>query len=364
MKANINRTWMKISNRSRLIAKNNNWANPDMTLRYPYRNLVFKGGGIRGLAYKGTLEILEERGILPQIERVAGTSAGAITAMLVSLRLPFQTMMDVIKTLDYTKIPQTHLIESKTHEILASIGLGNGDLMCTSRLLNEYGWFSSLYFYEWLQDLIADAFDGNGSATFSDFRQHGFRDLYIIASNMNKRQAEIFSYETTPNVAVADAVRMSISIPLFFHALRFDGRNFGQGDLYVDGGLYDNFPIQIFDHERFAIHNPWYIKGINWETLGCYLYPYRSPEILQKDPQNLREFLGLTLTNLFDAYQRMSYDNSAIDQRRTIKINDCGISPIEFNIPVDSEKYNMLIESGRESTRNFLDEEFPTDIFA
>lgn len=44
--------------------------------RYPYKNLVFKGGGIRGIAYVGVIEVLDENDILQQIERVAGTSAG------------------------------------------------------------------------------------------------------------------------------------------------------------------------------------------------------------------------------------------------------------------------------------------------
>ncbi len=45
---------------------------------YEYKNLVLEGGGIRGLAYPGALKVLEEKGIIKNIERVAGTSAGAL----------------------------------------------------------------------------------------------------------------------------------------------------------------------------------------------------------------------------------------------------------------------------------------------
>ena len=41
------------------------------------KNLVFKGGGVLGIAYAGAIEILEEKQILQQVQRVAGTSAGA-----------------------------------------------------------------------------------------------------------------------------------------------------------------------------------------------------------------------------------------------------------------------------------------------
>ena len=45
-----------------------------------------QGGGILGIAYVGALQELEKEGILQNIERVAGTSAGAMNAMLMSLK--------------------------------------------------------------------------------------------------------------------------------------------------------------------------------------------------------------------------------------------------------------------------------------
>ena len=49
-------------------------------------NLVFEGGGVKGIAYAGALEALEEANLLAQITAVAGTSAGAITSCLLALR--------------------------------------------------------------------------------------------------------------------------------------------------------------------------------------------------------------------------------------------------------------------------------------
>ncbi|MBV7331577.1 patatin-like phospholipase family protein [Chloroflexi bacterium TSY] len=75
-----------------------------MTITYPFKNLVFHGGGIRAFAYHGALPVLEEYGTLPQIERVAGTSAGAMTAALVSVRLTAGETVDLFRSLDYSKI--------------------------------------------------------------------------------------------------------------------------------------------------------------------------------------------------------------------------------------------------------------------
>ena len=52
---------------------------------YHFRNLVLECGGVKGIAYVGALQVLEEKGILPDILRVGGTSAGAINAVMLGL---------------------------------------------------------------------------------------------------------------------------------------------------------------------------------------------------------------------------------------------------------------------------------------
>ena len=51
-------------------------------MAYHFKNLVFEGGGVKGIAYIGAMQVLKDKGILPAIERVGGTSAGAINATL------------------------------------------------------------------------------------------------------------------------------------------------------------------------------------------------------------------------------------------------------------------------------------------
>ena len=43
-------------------------------MTYPFRNLVFEGGGVKGIAYVGAMTVLEKEGILKNIVRVGGTS--------------------------------------------------------------------------------------------------------------------------------------------------------------------------------------------------------------------------------------------------------------------------------------------------
>ena len=50
-------------------------------MSYCFKNLVFEGGGAKGIAYLGAMEVLEKKDILKNIERIGGASAGAINAL-------------------------------------------------------------------------------------------------------------------------------------------------------------------------------------------------------------------------------------------------------------------------------------------
>ena len=314
-----------------------------------YRNLVFKGGGVRGIAYMGALQVLEDKGILKNIQRTAGTSAGAIAATLTSFRLSVAETIDVFNTLDINKIPQSRsLLQSPRFSPVR----GHENYR---RLVANYGWYSSEYFYIWLQDTIARYCRGNCQATFAEFRKLGHRDLYVVATNLSRHRSEVFSAKSTPDVCVADAVRMSMSIPLYFEALQFDGRAFGSGDYYVDGGIYANYPIHLFDGSDFSGSSLAFRKGTNWETLGLYLYADKDKgEPVPDIPKNLVDFVLLTGHNFYDSYEESSLLNRAIEQRRTIEISDCGISALDFDIQPGGDKYNQLFKSGNDAAKNFL----------
>ena len=65
-------------------------------MSYHFKNLVFEGGGVKGIAYVGAMEVLDREGILNNIERVAGTSAGAMVAVLVGLKYSAEEVKDVL----------------------------------------------------------------------------------------------------------------------------------------------------------------------------------------------------------------------------------------------------------------------------
>lgn len=328
---------------------------------YPFKNLVFRGGGMKGTAYTGVLQVLDEEGILKQIKRVAGTSAGAITATLVSFNLDINHTLELIKSLDFKQVPQlkAESMESGRFWLPKFIGKEvskiTGDLGAIQRLMTRYGWYSSEYFYQWMRSIIAEQCNGNENATFQDFKNLGYKDLYIVGVNIVKIEPFIFSAETTPKMAVADAVRISMSIPLYFEVMQFDGETCGKGEQYVDGGLLLNYPLHIFDNPVYKESDIWFRDGINWETLGFYLYNPSDRLAKTNKIDNFREFIS----HLYESYnisqQIAEIENNAIDRRRSVLINIREVSATDFHLTYDDEKLINLIEEGKIATRNFLE---------
>lgn len=200
-------------------------------MAYHFKNLVFEGGGVKGIAYIGAMQVLHSNGILSDIQRVGGTSAGAINATLFALGFTNTEQRKILKNLNFKNFMDDSW----------------GVLRDADRLIDKFGWYKGDFFREWIGKLIENRL-GSSHATFRDLKEAGRPDLYVYETNLSTRFGERFSYEHTPTVRVADAVRISMSIPLFFAAVR-NIRN----DVYVDGGVLNNYPIKLFDRKKYIV---------------------------------------------------------------------------------------------------------------
>jgi NTE family protein len=327
-------------------------------MAYPFRNLVFEGGGVKGIAYVGAMEVLQSLNILQKIRRVGGTSAGAINAVLLGLNYGVEESQETLSGLDFKKF----LDDSW------------GVVRDTDRLIHEFGWYKGDFFRKWIGERIA-AKTGNPNATFNDVDQlkpsRGFRDMYFIGTNLSTRFAEVFSFEHTPRMCVADAVRISMSIPLFFAA-----RQSPRGDIYVDGGVLDNYPIKLFDREKYveahALEPEYYrqhnedLRGqgrtisryvYNQETLGFRLDSAKEIAVFrdQAEPEHhaIEDFFeyawGLIDTVLESQSSQHLHSD---DWQRTIYIDTLGVRTTQFDL--DDATKKALVDSGRDHTRAYF----------
>ncbi|SKC45523.1 patatin-like phospholipase family protein [Maledivibacter halophilus] len=329
---------------------------------YNYKNLVFEGGGVLGIAYLGVLDYLYNKGILQNITKVAGTSAGAITTCLTSFSLPFNEMKKIADTLDYKKIPQNgeHSdLKIIPHAIKKEIEKIFGDIDCIYRLIKNYGWFSSEYFYKWIKKQIADQFDSSKKLppyTFKDFKtpyihvnQRPFLDLYIIGTDISTNSSMLFSYETTPDMEVAEAVRISMSIPLFFESIEINKDMSYKNSIshvFSDGGIMRNYPINLFDSNYFMDN---IINGINIQTLGAkFISQPKYNEI-----NNLLEYIE----NLFKSFMKVQediYNQSPKDKMRSIEIDTKNVSSTNFDITTGDKTYNFLYNQGYKAAKKYF----------
>ncbi|RUS74313.1 hypothetical protein EGW08_017922 [Elysia chlorotica] len=261
---------------------------------YPFENLVFEGGGNKGLAYCGAVRLLEELNIWPQVKRLAGSSAGAMTAALLAVGY------------------NSHDLEQFFSLNLNNIFLDHrfGYLSLIPNLLTSYGWNPGKRIYKWFGHKMADR-TGDPDITFKEVYEMYQRELCVVATNLNQMTSLYCHPKTTPDMPVRLAVRMSMSIPGMFKAVTHT--MYGQTDVFVDGGVLCNYPIHCFDGwwlsmepennfleklqplediprllertERFGQYNE--------KTLGMQLYSDNEQDLLKYQLENLRHGVQL-----------------------------------------------------------------------
>lgn len=203
-----------------------------------YVSLVISGGAMKVTSVIGILKYLEEKDIVNHIKNYVGTSAGAIFCLLFSLGYTSKELREII--LDIFKDPNVTNFEPEgILNIINTFGINNGEHI--EDLFNRF---------------IYKKYN-RYNMTFIDFAKQSGKNLVICVSNLTKEKVEYFSVDTTPHFSVAKAIRASCSIPIMFTPLCIDK------NMYLDGGLYNNFPI-----DYFSGHTLRDILGINIQTQG------------------------------------------------------------------------------------------------
>lgn len=328
-------------------------------MAYSFKNLVFEGGGVKGIAYVGALEVLAEKNILEGITRIGGTSAGAINAILLGLGFSPEETKSILWSLDFNKFMDDSW----------------GIVRDTDRLINSFGWYKGDYFRAWIGKLIKQK-TGNSESTFSDIEamkeKKDFKSLYFMGTNISTSFSEVFSAEHTPRTCVADAVRISMSIPLFFAAQRSI-----RGDVYVDGGVLDNYPVKLFDRKKYLTSNnyfePEYYKNINSslvdtdrtiseyvynkETLGFRLDTQKEISVFRDHAEpphckidNFFDYTWALINTVLEAQQSSHLHSD--DWSRTVYIDTLGVQTTDFDLQ-DSKKKDLVI-SGRDGALNYF----------
>lgn len=308
-------------------------------------DLVFEGGGVKGIGLAGAFGYLDEQGFKPQ--RVAGTSAGAITAALVAAGYSGEELRSLV--LEQMKFKSFEdggdWLGSQAIEFVAHKGLHPGK-----------------YFEGWMRDRLRD----KGITKFGQLRDTsadggGDYRLQVIASDITEQRMLVLPRDAQQHLGVdpdeleiAAAVRMSMSIPIFFDpVVHHDPRNPREQRLIVDGGLLSNFPVWLFDIPAGQVPR--------WPTFGLLLVapnqqaplvPGDAPQHADEGKVSIKGFLLAIGHTMMEAHDRLYVEQA--NYARTIPIDTLGVQTTQFSIDDDPQLKQRLYESGRNAAAEFL----------
>jgi NTE family protein len=311
-----------------------------------FADLVFEGGGVKGIGLAGAYAALTERGFEPKC--VAGTSAGAITAALVAAGYSSAELDDILLTLPFASFKDADWWDRAG---------GPGKLVS---LIREKGIYEGRFFRDWIAGLL----EAKGVTRFGDLAfegddppEKGHR-LKVIASDVTHRRMLVLPDDAghlgvdPDELEIAYAVRMSMSIPVFFEPVVHRNQSTGEDHLIVDGGMLSNFPVWLFDaHGREP----------RWPTFGLML--------VEPDPKvplghrlgaedhgvprgSLIDYMKSLASTMMAAHDRLYLENATF--ARTIPIPTLGVGTTEFDIRPDRAR--ALYDSGRSAAGAFLDD--------
>jgi len=335
-------------------------------------DLVLEGGGVKGIGLVGAVLVLSEAGY--SFPRVAGTSAGAIAAMLIAAigrsDKDMTALKGYLRGLDFNRFMQTGRV---THWIEKIGGLAAKDGVEAFELLRHMGIYSGDYLAEWLTPILDDL----DVKTFADLAIRPEDDpgmslpperrYRVVVHTSDITRAELVRlpwdypyYGLDPGAeGVVRAVRASMSIPFFFEPVTVQCHpadvsvpgpggtstveHFAGGTAtWVDGGMLANFPIDAF--ARVDGRPPrWPTIGIKLSAQACEMpKTVASHSTCQEAVRCLR-----TMMNEWDRYH--VEQTTAV---RTIFVDNLGMSATQFDLT--SEQQDQLFLSGVRAATQFL----------
>ena len=362
-------------------------------------DLVFEGGGAKGMVFVGAMQEFEARG--HTFKRLLGTSAGAITATLLAAGYNAQEMLEALgeqengqsifnsflakpgpfekaqimksatlqflRDVDLPLIPD--FIERKLDEAVVQWLAVDPNLACSYSFLEYGGLFSANHFIRWMEKRL-DTGEHNGKPrqyskmTLAQFFDATGCTLTMVASDTTAGEMLVLNHKTAPDLPVVRAVRMSMSIPILWQEViwqpewgKYRGRDM-EGHAIVDGGILSNFPIDLFISQKSYVTN---VMGTEpgSTVLGMFIdeaepvpgvltSPVENKGIFDQTPffQRINNLVNTTLS----ARDKMVRDSV---EDLVVRLPAHGFGTTEFNMT--DERRSLLVKAGCDAMKNYFD---------
>lgn len=234
--------------------------------------LVLGPAGMGIFTLVGSLMKYEDE--LKNIKEISGSSAGAILAVALALRIPLHDVLDRLLALDVA-----NLTKFKIKSFMSTFGFAD------------------------MKPMRAALVDACGcDPTFSELE----KKVYIASYCMNRARTEYFSVDTHPDMKVLDAVCMSMAVPLVFSSVKHNGM------IYMDGGTKELIPVTPF-------------VGKKPEKIMCIRVKQRDVYI--DDIKNIKQFLKAMITTALQVP-----DTNTLAMGKVVELDIDGEDVLKFNM--------------------------------
>lgn len=363
-------------------------------------DLVFEGGGAKGMAFAGAYEAFAQQGHTHG--RLLGTSAGAITAALLAAGYAPQEMLgalaeqadgksvfaafmglpqpfsaaeirdgairELLRDVDIEFLPD--LIEDRLDDAIARILAQNPPFRHVVSLIERGGWYGADRFVSWLEAKLDSgswkggqrAFDG---MTLAQFHAETAVELSVVAADTTGGRLLVLNHRTAPACPLLWAVRMSMSIPFVWPEVvwldewgTYLGRPMA-GHTVVDGGMLSNFPIELFISGEPQVTRLMGPKGDD-PVLGLLIDEGRPVPPLPTARGLIDVDIQVTELRIVQRLMRLvdtattAHDKMVIDAFSDLVVHlpAAGYGTTEFDM--DEGRREALVEAGRQAMRAYL----------
>jgi NTE family protein len=202
--------------------------------------LVIGGGGLKGFCALGACLYLYEHDILKNPNILCGTSIGGIICALLAIKYEPNIIYKLLCNINFENI-----VKPDYNKFFFEP--------------NHYG-FSSV---SNIIDIVIICFEQKNfskNITFKELFEKTGNKLIITGTCVNKHRVEYFSIDTHPNQKIIDAIQITISIPVIVNPFKLSQKQLDKqnnidniddkienDDYWVDGGVMDNYPMQLFN---------------------------------------------------------------------------------------------------------------------
>jgi predicted acylesterase/phospholipase RssA len=260
--------------------------------------LVISGGGQSGWEMLGAISIIQEDARIFDV--YIGTSVGGILAALCSVGFRAVDLFEVLQYVDISNKPSI------------------------VRCVEEFGLCNSRAIMSAVQRLLEEKCGPD--PTFHACKQRFHTDLVITGVCLSTNQTEYFKWDTHPDMKIMDALQITCAVPVIFVPVKHND------NLYVDGGLGDNFPIEYairtYNHADSIVgvcvrHAPLQIKCFSTylqAIIGFLTERNHKQQQYENDNQVSIIHIEKSITHVMSMFQNMENKHQLFENgKKTVK---------------------------------------------